>query len=412
MEAKPIQRPYLITAFILSLLALGSSFYLTYLHLEMMKQGSGFEAFCDINSTFNCSNVLASSYSRLGPFPISGFALAFYLYLSFSLFWSFNTPSQTRNLLIPPLLLCLANLGVSLAMAWISYHYLGNWCLFCSSLYVLSFLIYFSLKKGVSMPFKKIFSEFFNSHWLKSYVSLILIHALVLGGVWFLEKDYAQAKSSQEKSSLSPQNKKDSEENTEKDIKTKAIEYVQELLTEEPKTIPIEGRPIRGNKDAKIVVAEFSDFECPYCKKAAVELKKLLKPYEKEVSFVFFNYPLDQACHPSLSKRLHVQACNAAYYAHCAKEQGKFWEYHDTLFTEKEHFSEEVFKKVAKEVNLDSSKLESCVASEETKKAILEDLQLGINLKIRGTPTVFVNGYQVRPWFVPEVWETLIPGLQ
>ncbi|MBS3055775.1 MAG: thioredoxin domain-containing protein [Candidatus Aenigmarchaeota archaeon] len=88
-------------------------------------------------------------------------------------------------------------------------------------------------------------------------------------------------------------------------------------------TVNLGQLPPRGNSSSNVVVVEFSDFQCPFCKRAEPTIKKILSDYGDKIKFVYMDFPLTQ---------IHRFADRAANAARCANEQGKFWEYHDILF--------------------------------------------------------------------------------
>jgi len=138
-----------------------------------------------------------------------------------------------------------------------------------------------------------------------------------------------------------------------------------------------------GADNAVVTVTEFSDFECPYCSKAAETLNGLKTKYAgKPVQFVFRNFPLS----------FHPNARPAAEYAQCAQEQGKFWAMHDGIFARQRELSADVLKEVAGQAGLDAGKLEACLAGGTVKQQIEEDMRKAQEVGVGGTPSFFVNG--------------------
>ncbi|MBK7824566.1 thioredoxin domain-containing protein [Nannocystis sp.] len=138
-----------------------------------------------------------------------------------------------------------------------------------------------------------------------------------------------------------------------------------------------------GPEDAVVQVTEFSDFECPYCSRAAETLSGLKSKYAgKPVQFVFRNFPLS----------FHPNARPAAEYAQCAQEQGKFWAMHDGIFARQSELSVAVLKEVATAAGLDAGKLDACLAGGGVKEQIEEDMRKAQEVGVGGTPSFFVNG--------------------
>jgi protein-disulfide isomerase len=147
--------------------------------------------------------------------------------------------------------------------------------------------------------------------------------------------------------------------------------------------VSTEGAPIRGAADASVTVVEFSDFECPFCKQTHPTLKQLLELYPGRVRLAYRDFPLDS---------IHPQARRAAEAARCAQDQGKFWEYHDVLFTQSPQLALEDLRRYAGQVGLDVTKFDGCVATGVHKAAVQRDLDEGNRLGITGTPAFFING--------------------
>jgi protein-disulfide isomerase len=147
--------------------------------------------------------------------------------------------------------------------------------------------------------------------------------------------------------------------------------------------VSTEGAPIRGAADASVTVVEFSDFECPFCKQTQPTLKQVLERYPGKVRLAYRDFPLDS---------IHPQARRAAEAARCAHDQGKFWEYHDVLFTQSPQLAPEDLRRYAGQVGLDVTKFDGCLATGVHKAAVQRDLDEGNRLGITGTPAFFING--------------------
>jgi len=140
------------------------------------------------------------------------------------------------------------------------------------------------------------------------------------------------------------------------------------------------------NPNAPITLIEYSDFQCPFCGRFFTQTLSAMKDkYIKtgKVNFVYKDFPLDA---------IHDQATPAALAARCAKEQGKFWEMHDTIFTNQELLSETNYKKWAVALGLNTNEFNGCFDSRKYLGAIQEDLEEGQNLGISGTPGFSING--------------------
>ena len=143
--------------------------------------------------------------------------------------------------------------------------------------------------------------------------------------------------------------------------------------------------PSRGAATAPVTIVEFSDFQCPYCKQAAPILDAVTKKYGDRVRVVFKNFPLP----------IHPRATPAAKAAVCAGEQGKFWAYHDRLFTSSD-LSDAALHDYAQQLGLDTAAFDRCVSTDAVNATLTADAEQARKLQVSGTPTIFVNGKQVR----------------
>ncbi len=142
----------------------------------------------------------------------------------------------------------------------------------------------------------------------------------------------------------------------------------------------------RGNPNAKVVVIEFSDLQCPFCRKHTVETQPILDEQfvaTDQILWVFKHFPLS----------IHPQAPAAGAAAECAADQGKFWEMHERLFASTESWSisdpNPVFSDLAQQLALDMDEFTTCLTSEDAAQRVQEDMDAGLPF-VRGTPTFIV----------------------
>jgi protein-disulfide isomerase len=139
--------------------------------------------------------------------------------------------------------------------------------------------------------------------------------------------------------------------------------------------------PVTGASDRQIVMLAFSDFQCPFCATANKSLKEFMAKHKDKVTLVYKHFPLTQ---------IHPEALPAARAAWAANKQGKFWEYHDTLFANQAKLGEAFYTETATSLKLDLKKFDA-----DRKLAdnfIVEDFKLGRKVGVDGTPTFIMNG--------------------
>jgi protein-disulfide isomerase len=167
------------------------------------------------------------------------------------------------------------------------------------------------------------------------------------------------------------------------ELKTKDAS-VRVLLEAPRRTVKVENSdPARGNPSAPITVIEFSDFQCPFCLRANPTLKQLQQAYGDRLRVVWKDFPLTQ---------IHPDAFKAAEAAHCAGEQGKFWEYHDTLFANQKALKPDDLQKYAADAKLDTERFSSCLTSSKYAGRVGDGVKLGNQLGVNSTPTLYING--------------------
>ncbi|MGV0024213.1 DsbA family protein [Phormidesmis priestleyi] len=160
----------------------------------------------------------------------------------------------------------------------------------------------------------------------------------------------------------------------------------QQAFVDQMKTNPravIGQSPTIGAKAGKVVLVEFSDFQCPYCAAASATLKQFLAKHGDEVTLVYKHFPLTT---------IHAEAMPAAKAAWAAGQQGKFWEYHDALFTNQKQLGAAFYSQTAKTLGLDVQRFERDRSSKAAEAAIVQDLLLGEKLGVEGTPFFVMNG--------------------
>jgi protein-disulfide isomerase len=143
--------------------------------------------------------------------------------------------------------------------------------------------------------------------------------------------------------------------------------------------------PMLGPANAPVTIIEFSDYQCPYCARVVPTLKKLKAEYGDKVRIVFKDFPLPN----------HPQAPKAAEAAHCAGEQGKYWEMHDRMFGHQGALLVPQLKESAAALGLDAAKFEQCLDSGKYAGVVQEDLEYGSDLGVSSTPSLYINGRPV-----------------
>jgi protein-disulfide isomerase len=163
-------------------------------------------------------------------------------------------------------------------------------------------------------------------------------------------------------------------------------------LESPPVTLPPDNPHTRGGSSAKVTLDEYGDYQCPPCGALYPELKILEKDYGDQVRFVFHQFPLS----------IHKHAEEAAHAAEAAALQNHFWEMHDMLYQNQQSWSiaedvRPVFLQYARMLNLDVAKFEHDLDSPDVTERVKIDMERGASQGVQGTPTLFINGRQLKP---------------
>ena len=160
---------------------------------------------------------------------------------------------------------------------------------------------------------------------------------------------------------------------------------------------------IKGKRDAKVVLVEYSDFQCPACAAYAPIINSITEEFGDQIAFVYRHFPLSY----------HQQAELAARVAEAAGKKGKFWGMVDLIFVNQKKWensskSREEFVSYAQLLNLNINQFEADLDSPELKKEVENDYLSGVQSKVNSTPTFFLNGVKVQPRSYDEFRELIL----
>lgn len=139
--------------------------------------------------------------------------------------------------------------------------------------------------------------------------------------------------------------------------------------------------PFIGGYDAVVALVEFGCYSCDYTRDAQPVVDELLEEYGDRIKFVFLHFPIES----------HENSKEAAIAAECAREQDKFWEYHERLFVSEDYLVEDALISYADELGLDTDEFRQCLEERSTESYVDENIQKGVEAGVYGTPTFFIN---------------------
>lgn len=372
-----------------TLASIGFHIYLSIQHYRLkFGLGEG-KSLCNINETFNCDAVTASQYSTLLGSPLSNWGASTHLILSLFLFIGWlNLGSNNKQILRYSFWLSLLTSFMSIIMLLISIFKLSNYCLFCIVTYILSFILFLSLgslcgKEALTHATDDIKDLFAGAKW-------VLIMGLLIPGISLLSNSIIY----------------DSFGFRQLDIMT------QESLSNWQNSPQMNFDYSTGLKfqkkpgPAKMQIVEFADFLCPHCKTASPSLHAFAESHP-DVELIFKPFPLDGVCNEGIQRQGDGLRCQLAAAVYCSEKiNTKGWAAHNYIFDRQTQWNisqiENDLKALSDQINVPLEELKKCISSSETHEAITKMAKEGVDAKIMGTPSIFVNGKALdRGQFLP-----------
>ena len=359
----------------LCLVGLADSAYLTWDHGSHKADPIGFEGgLCGADG--GCAVSRSSPLSEVPlpgtplDLPISLLALGFYVVFMVLVALDHRGRAKVEGAnATSRLLFALALLSVVYSAVLLGYSlYVGSLCKFCVVLYVVNLGLLWATWKSLGETFGSFFSAVWGAVFSRPALVAAIAMATVVGSGYLVYRGAVSGARAE----------------TEARMRAGASQVSET------------DRPMKGPANAKVQIVEYADFECPHCKIAFTTLEALVKD-RPEVSVQFKHFPLDQACNPLIDRPFHQRACELAALTECAHRQGAFWEAAALMFDAEQTSRDDLIAAIAKAAKskVDTAELARCATSPEALAAVRGDIDKGIALKIRGTPTVFLNGVQI-----------------
>lgn len=396
-----MKKGILIAAAIVALFGAAVAAVSTQQHFRLQREGFENGSYCAISDKINCDVVNASSYSEFLTIPVAWWGFAFYLCMAGMAFYSAYAGRKARPTVVISWFMSLGGILYSLWLAYIAFFVLEVLCVECLAMYAVNIalvvLLFLALKVpigGLVTFFIDYIKAFFGRPSNLGFSPRVVRHAVIIGCVFlaaFLVMKGVQA------------NDKKGVTDATTDEKVKAF-YMQSLHSVDVGG----GWAVWGNPDAKVTIVEFSEYQCPFCKISAFNVKPHLQEFKKQVRYYFVNYPLDNACNDEMDRPMHPHACFAAKAATCANKRGDFWSFHDDLFRSQRGLNEEAILKLADKRGWDRDEFRACIEDPETDAQIKNEIVAGRRAVVTGTPTFFLNGRKLKYWRDPDFLQAVV----
>ncbi len=366
------------SAAVVAAAGIGASIYAISHHLQLKAAGQT-NASCNINSTISCDAVASSPYSEIFGYPLGVFGAGYFLAMLVMAVTVAKGHKTKRE--HEPTWFLLAGLGVlsSIILGVISVGVIGKVCLVCFAVYGIT-----ALQAGIAfMLYQRTGMGSMTTQTVSGgLTSAAVMLALAVVGFNVLKPTAELPLEMQDTAG------KHDQLQLPKQLSPTTVE------------IPLNRTPYSGlgedyrlgSDEAKVVITEFADYQCPGCADAKRLLDELHMALGDKVLIVFKNFPLSNRCNSAIQSDMHPYSCDIARLARCSGQYGKFWEFHRLAFDEQKKASTEQAKVWAKSVGLTAPQIEACLASQDILAKIRDDVELANRIGVDSTPTIFING--------------------
>jgi protein-disulfide isomerase/uncharacterized membrane protein len=369
-------------AIILSALGAALCAVVLYIHHQLSSGQGAYTSFCDISEHLSCDIVLASTYATLLGIPVGGWALGAYAVVAGLAFSLRKARGEARVRGAATLVaFTAAMLAISLYFFVISSFVIRVACPLCLSLDAVNVALF-----GVSVAIVRLLRASAPPGWspLRFWLPTAGITVVILAALVFLQMPRESATAAMSVDEI-----------REKDPKFYAW-YISQPIVD----LQIDDNAA-GSPD-QITLVEFSDFECPACGRAFIDLGPILASSQVPIHHVHRNFPLNMDCNPEVKQQGHAHACQAAVAYECAAAQGKAHEYYDTLFKNQSALDQPSLIGYAARLGLDQGEFERCLSSPAAAAKVAADVAAGAKAGVESTPTFFINGRRVPGSLKPE----------
>jgi uncharacterized membrane protein/protein-disulfide isomerase len=383
-------------ALICALMGLAAMVYATYLHHALLFDPRH-ASFCDINATVSCSDVLLSRYSSAWGVPVSIFGVIWFAAASVLILAGMVGRAELREN-VPGYLFALstAGLAVVLYFAYISFAVMKVYCPLCLTADAAVIGLFIVSGAATTFPMttlpRRFVHDLRSSFMTPTAIAVVVLFVAGSASAVVLSARDSAAALDATSAAISQQAAADRRSEFER------------WYTAQPR-VPL----IVPNEGARVLIVDFSDFQCPYCSQAWISLKPIIDQFNEKqantVKLVMKDFPLDSKCNSGVQGGgPHPFACEAAVAVRLAAP-AKREAFEDYLFHNQQAFSSENIRKWAQELG-GVNDYDARYAS--TIEAVKSDIAFGHTLQVNATPTMFINGVKVAGVLAPQYLEAAI----
>lgn len=351
-----------------------------FIHQQLAASQGAYTSFCDISEGMSCDVVLGSTYSSFLGMPIGAWALLGYLGAAgLSVYLMRCGPKERYRAATALLGLSGGILGISLYFFAISTFEIGVLCPMCLSMDAVNLGLFggaFALFRVAGSADRSGFAP----GALLGAAAVATVAAIVV-----------LVSSQGSKGLVGPI--------TIEGIRDEDPRFYAFYISQPVMEAPVDERHQEEAAVAPITIVEFSDYQCPYCKRAFLDLSRVLQDKPGDVRLIHRNFPLNADCNPAIESRNHAVACKVAIASECAGRQGKGSTFSYLAFSNQEDLPSADLEAYAKQAGVDLEAYRACVGSEDALAAVKKDVQDGLDAGVESTPTLFINGRRIKGGF-------------
>jgi protein-disulfide isomerase/uncharacterized membrane protein len=368
---------YYYTIFFFGLVGLAVSLYLSYSHFRVYTD-MGYKSFCAISKAINCDTVSESSYSIFWRLPVPVWGIVGYTFFLLFLLVAKNRDAQNTRVWNLLFLIAAAFTLYSIILAAISTFYIRSYCIMCIVLYAANLLLLFytrmvgsrfksgGLLEGLKKDIRFLHSRRSSvlSMFTPFLVGIILL-LLFFPAYW---------------------------------------QFNPPLLTSELDSGTTEdGHPWIGAKNPKLVITEYTDYQCFSCRKMHFFLRQLIAEHPDKIRLIHRNFPMDHRVNPIVKEPFHIGSGKLALIAIHAATRNKFWQMNDLLFEMAAKSDVIEVRKLAARLEMDPKALVHSVNDRSARLLLQQDILSALKLKINGTPAYVINEKVYLAQIPPEI---------
>ena len=356
---------YYYTVVFFTLVGLAVSLYLSYSHFRVYTD-IGYKSFCAISKAINCDTVSESNYSIFWRLPVPVWGIVGYTFFLLFLLIAKNRDAQNKRVWNLLFLIAAAFTLYSIILAAISTFYIRSYCIMCIVLYAANLLLLFytrmirsRFKSGGLIEGLKKDIQFFQARrrfvlcmFTPFFVGIILL-LLFFPAYW---------------------------------------QFDPPLLTSKLNSgTTRDGHPWIGAENPKLVITEYTDYQCFQCRKMHFFLRQLIAENPDKIRLIHRNFPMDHSVNPIVKEPFHIGSGKMALMAIYAATQNKFWQMNDLLFEITGQSDAINVRKLAARLEMDPKTLMHSVNDKSARLLLQQDILSALKLQISGTPAYVIH---------------------